>query len=128
MNPIIRQHFDTVETCLIESPVIISYEVLRREVASSDGKLRINVFLCDGGTFELFEYVAESDGYIRLLKYSFHWQDTQKKLRRRWDNAPHHPGLPNSPNHIHYEDGVVRGDIDTPDVFFVIREIEEALK
>ncbi len=128
MNPIIRQHFDTVETCLIESSVINSYEVLRREVASSDGKLRIKVFLSDGRTFDLFEYVVESGGHIRLLKYSFHWQDTQKELRRRWDNAPHHPSLPNSPNHTHNEDGVVRGIIDVPDVFLVIREIEDTLK
>lgn len=128
MNPIIRQHFDTVEARLISSPVIVSYQILRREIAASDGKLRVKVALSDGGSAELFEYVAESDGRIRLLKYSFHWQDVQGKLRRRWDNAPHYPNLPDAPHHVHGEDDSVHGVIEVPDVLFVIGEIEKALK
>ena len=128
MNSIIRQRFDTIEALLIENPVIISYEVLRCEIASSDGKLRIKAVLSDGGTLELFEYVAESGGYIHLLKYSFHWQDTQAKLKKRWDNAPHYPNLPNSPHHIHLEDGLVQEIMDVTDVFSVIEQIEAALK
>ena len=58
MNPIIRKHFDTVESRLVESPVIISYEVLKREIAPSDGKIRVKAILSDGGVVELFEYIA----------------------------------------------------------------------
>jgi hypothetical protein len=32
MNPIIRKHFDVLEASLIESPVIVSYQMLRREI------------------------------------------------------------------------------------------------
>ena len=127
MNSIIRQRFDTIEALLIENPVIISYEVLRCEIAPSDGKLRIKTVLSDGGTLELFEYVAESGGHIHLLKYSFHWQDAQTKLKKRWDNAPHYPNLPNAPHHIHFEDGLVLEITDVPDVFSVIKQIEAAL-
>jgi len=84
--------------------------------------------LKDGGTLELFEYVTESGGQIRLAKYSFHWQDAQKQLVRRWDNAPHHPNLPNSPHHVHEENGQAREILREPDFFFVIREIEEGPK
>ena len=119
MNSIIRQRFDTIEALLIDNPVIISYEVLRCEIAPSVGKLRIKAVLSDGGILELFEYVAESGGHIHLLKYSFHWQDAQSKLRKRWDNAPHH---------IHFEDGLVLEITDVPDVFSVIEQIEAALK
>ena len=45
MNSIIRQRFDTIEALLIENPVIISYEVLRCEIAPSDGKLWIKAVL-----------------------------------------------------------------------------------
>ena len=128
MNLIIRKRFDTIEALLIENPVIISYQVLRCEVGPSDGKLRVKAVLSDGGTLELFEYVAESGGHIRLLKYSFHWQDAQEKLRRRWDNAPHHPNLPNAPHHIHFEDGKVQQSRKVPDAFSIIKQIEAALK
>jgi len=128
MNPIIREHFDFFETRLIESPAIVSYRILSREIAVSDGKMRVKVSLRDGGNVELFEYVAESKGLIHVVKYSFHWQNAQGKLRRRWDNAPHHPELSNAPHHVHIENDYVRQIEQAPDIFSVIRKIEDALQ
>ena len=128
MNPIIREHFDFFETRLIESPAIVSYQILSREIAVSDGKMRVIASLRDGGNVELFEYVAQSKGLIRVVKYSFHWQNAQGTLRRRWDNAPHHPELPNAPYHVHVEDDYVRQIAQVPDIFSVIRKIEDALQ
>lgn len=34
-------------------------------------------------------------------KYSFHWQDSEKSLISRWDNAPHYPEIITYPNHQH---------------------------
>ena len=82
----------------------------------------------DGGNVELFEYVAESKGLIHVVKYSFHWQNAQGKLRRRWDNAPHHPELSNAPHHVHIENDYVRQIAPVPDIFSVIRKIEDALQ
>jgi len=127
MNPIIAQRFDAIETRLIQSPVVISYKVLGREIALTDGKLRVKAALSNDGVVELFEYVAESGGHIHLLKYSFHWQTAQGKLEWRWDNAPHYPSLPNAPHHIHNASGTVQGAVEAPDMLFVIREIERAL-
>lgn len=128
MNPIIVQYFDAVEARLIQSPVIVSYQILRREIASADGKLRIKAALHDGGLAELFEYVGESDGHIRVLKYSFCWQDVQGKLRRRWDNAPHYPTLPHTPHHVHNADSSVQSMAEIPNMFSILEEIEDALK
>ena len=108
MNPIIREHFDFFETRLIESPAIVSYLILSREIAVSDGKMRIKASLRDGGNVELFEYVAESKGLIR--------------------NAPHHPELSNAPHHVHGGDDSVRETTQVPDIFSVIRQIEDALQ
>ncbi|RMD91642.1 MAG: hypothetical protein D6813_07315, partial [Calditrichaeota bacterium] len=76
---------------------------------------------------ELFEYVTESDGKIYLKKYSFHWQDANGKLKRRWDNAPHHPELPNAPHHVHNEDGSVNEVKEIPDIFYIIETIEQGI-
>ena len=89
MNPVIERHFDEVELRLIESPVVQVYRIVRREVAPADGKLRIEITLEENDFAELFEYVSEVSGTIQLLKYSFHWQDAEGNLKRRWDNAPH---------------------------------------
>jgi len=127
MNPIIAQHFNAIEVRLIQSPAIVSYQVVGREISPIDGKLRLKMALSDGGLAEFFEYVTEVDGYIRLSKYSFHWQYPEGKLRRRWDNAPHHPELPNSPHHVHNDDKTVYSVMIVPDIFYVIEQIEEAL-
>lgn len=128
MNPFIEQHFAQVELCLLRSPMIGSYHILRREVAPGDGKLRLKADLIEGGIIELFEYVTESGGRLCLSKYSFHWQDASGKLKRRWDNAPHHPELPGTPHHVHHADNSVVGLRAAPDIFSVIDGIEEDLR
>jgi hypothetical protein len=100
---------------------------VRREVTIIDGKIRIKATLSDNSLVELFEYVVESSGQIRSLKYSFHWQDSQGKLRRRWDNAPHYPTLPNAPHHIHNEDNTVQSAYLMPNTLLVLQQIEQAL-
>lgn len=127
MNPIIQAYFQSVEVRLIRSHVIASYQIIRQEITPVDGKLRIKIILTDDSLIEFFEYVAESSGYIRILKYSFHWQDKHKRLIKRWDNAPHHSELPYFPHHVHYEDGSVRGIDRIPDAMFIIDEVEKII-
>lgn len=124
MNPVIKQHFESIEIRLLESPVVIRYDYVRQEIASTDGKVRIKASLIDGGTVEMFEYVTESAGTISVKKYSFHWQDQQGELQRRWDNAPHHADLPDAPHHVHLHDGRVRGIQPPPSVFDALSFIE----
>lgn len=124
MNPIIEQHVNEIELRLIESPIVISYEVLRREIAPTDGKVRIKAMLSDGGCLEIFEYVVEHKGNLELTKYSFHWQDHDGRLRRRWDNAPHHPALPNAPHHVHSNETTAEGVFAIPTFFHIFNLIE----
>jgi hypothetical protein len=43
MNPVIIEHFAAIEGQLLQSPVVTAYEIVRQEVAPSDGKLRVRV-------------------------------------------------------------------------------------
>ena len=70
MNPILQQYAASVESRLIESPTILSYQILRCEISSADAKLRIKASLKSGGQAEFFMYIAESTGRIETLKYS----------------------------------------------------------
>ena len=127
MNPLLEDYLDAVEARLIESPAVRSYTVIRREVSPVDGKLRVKAVLEDDSPLEFFLYLIEKNADIQQSKYSFHWQDPQGSVIKRWDNAPHHPALENAPHHVHVDDARVEAILAVPDVFFVIGRIESVL-
>lgn len=127
MNENIRRHFHEIEARLIECPVIHAYQIIRKEISLDDGKLRIRSSLIGGGMFECFLYVKDEGARIDLLKYRFHWQDSERNLVRRLDNAPHHGELPFAPHHLHVGDDHVEGLSEKPDLFVFIDEMEKVL-
>lgn len=61
---------------------------------------------------EAAEYFVLENDQIQTEDYRFHWMDQNKKLRRRWDNAPHHPEVATFPHHIHDETGhIIPGQV-----------------
>lgn len=54
MNERIHRHFNEIEARLIESPVIVFYKIIRKDISPDDGKLRIRSDLSGGGTLECF--------------------------------------------------------------------------
>ncbi|MBE9508642.1 MAG: hypothetical protein IMY86_11405 [Chloroflexi bacterium] len=128
MNPEITAHFDRLERRLLESSAVSSYTLMRREVTPTDGKVRIRAQLRDGGLLELLEYVALNiEGQVARLKYSYHWQNKNGILVRRWDAAPHHPELPCAPHHVHLPDGDVEAVAEPPTATEVLVQIEASL-
>lgn len=59
--------------------------------------LKAVIYFADGSNLRVAE---EWDGE-RLIRYSYYWLATNNRLKIGWDNAPHHPGLPNFPHHKH---------------------------
>lgn len=74
--------------------------MISEEAQGDMGLLRYKLTLRGGllEMFELFQIVEEKE---RISKYSFHWQDKNGNLLKRWDNAAHHPELSTGPNHVH---------------------------
>ncbi|MCI5218097.1 MAG: hypothetical protein D3914_02635 [Candidatus Electrothrix sp. LOE2] len=127
MNPLIEEYFDETEVCLIANRTVSSYTLVRREIAVADGKLRAKAVLSDDSMLEFFLYIRENDRQISREKYSFHWQDAQGNLIRRWDNAPHHPALDNAPHHLHLADGSTESVANVPDLPYVLKNINNLL-
>ncbi len=67
------------------------------------GFIRFKMELKDGSEIYVFEYVKVP---IEIIDYSYHWQDKDKNLIIRWDNAPHHPELNNFPHHLHIKEQI----------------------
>ncbi len=128
MNLRIEDYFDSIEIYLIQNPIISTYEVIRKEISPIDGKLRIKAFIENNSTLEFFIYTSELNQEITQLKYSYHWQDFEQKILRRWDNAPHHLSLSNAPHHEHLSNGIIEPSFNIPDFFFVIEQIELILR
>ncbi len=126
MNSTLQHYFDTIEARLLQSDAIIGCQIMRKAVSPMDGKIRVKASLREGGTLECFEYVIVREDKIQLSKYSYHWQNADGTLKRRWDNAPHYINLPNAPHHIHEASGLVHENMEIPNFFAIIDEIENA--
>jgi hypothetical protein len=80
---------------------VVHWEVIREEAQGDVGLFRYRLTLCDGGLLEMFERFRIMKEKLQVTKYSFHWQDADSQLRKRWDNAAHHPEVLTHPHHVH---------------------------
>ncbi|MBN2892478.1 MAG: hypothetical protein JXL97_11470 [Bacteroidales bacterium] len=127
MNQLIKDYFENIETKLITSFVIKSYNIIRKDISNSDGKIRIRAELINSDLIELFEYSCAENNEIIVQKYHFHWQNTNNELIKRWDNAPHHKELENFPHHIHLRDKVIKNNA-SPNILDIILIIEKTFE
>ena len=125
MNSVIRAYFNDIELRLIEKSIYKDYSIVRKEILYVEAKIRLIITLLNGDTIELFEYLHENVGELISKKYSYHWQDKEGQLIKRWDNAPHHKELNNYPHHIHYNDSLVQPNTLIPNIFKILDEIEK---
>lgn len=80
---------------------VIHWTVLREEAQGDMGLFRYRLMLRDGDLLEMFERFQIAGERLLVSRYSFHWQSADGVLRKRWDNAAHHPEVPTYPHHIH---------------------------
>ncbi len=88
------QLFDT-HASLFQSWRLVCYE--------QEGEaylLHVMAVLQDDSRLELRDYLF-ADG---TRKYTYQWMEADGTLRRRWDNAPHWPGVATFPHHVHLPD------------------------
>ena len=122
-------YFGNLERSLLECVAVADYAVLRYEVATADGKMRLRGGFKMVGNLSLFEYITlDAQGRISRPKYSYHWQSTDGLLVRRWDAINHHPLLPHALHHVHLPDGQVQGVDPAPSITTVLDEIQANLR
>lgn len=127
MNKNIEWYFNEIELRLLQTPIIIDYSIVSKDILYIEGIIRIKIILKNEDSIEFFEYVTEKSGKLFPKKYSFHWQDKFGNLKKRWDNAPHYQSLSNFPNHIHYPDNRIMPDSSIPNILKIISEIEDEI-
>lgn len=124
-----QAHLTETRVRLTTSPVVRAFSVMEERVGLDYGYLRVRVELVNSDFLELAEYFVTRNDAVEVKRYRYQWMDsTQRILRKRWDNAQHHPQLPNFPFHIHdgSEENVVPGAaLQMVDLLALLEELLE---
>ena len=103
----VENYFEDIIQDFSVSHAVSSFRVLRMEVGDEDGYVRIKCKLSNGDILEFAEYVVVWKRKIYVETYTFHWQTADGKLRKRWDNVPHHKHVDTFPDHLYLPNKVV---------------------
>ena len=99
-------------------PWMTGYQVTQFQMIGSNLRLKVNMSFTDGSVLFIKEIMI--DGQQR--KYAYHWQDHQRQLICRWDNAPDWPDVSTFPHHKHLPTGVEASvEIEAAAIFTAIK-------
>lgn len=99
----IADYFNEIQITALAYPSVVSVEKIRETEDQKEniGIYRYRIYMKNGDLLEMTARVKIEAGECVVTKYRHHWQDKCGKIKKRWDNAPHHPELDNFPYHIH---------------------------
>lgn len=104
---------------LLESSRFIkTYNVSDFKQGANFYYFKIKTSFKDGSILHIREYASREERV-----YSYHWQDKDKRLICRWDNAPHYKELKTFPHHKHISEDVVEDSLEI-DLESVLKHIE----
>ncbi|QGP92651.1 hypothetical protein MGLY_20390 [Neomoorella glycerini] len=96
-----EQYFLQLRLIIVTLDIIQEFQVRDEFISEDFGYMRLRLNLINGDIAEMFEYVVRENNRIKTINYSFHLQNAEGTLLKRWDNAPHHRSLKNFPHHCH---------------------------
>ncbi|HHT9125646.1 MAG TPA: toxin-antitoxin system TumE family protein [Candidatus Brocadiia bacterium] len=117
--------YDLIQELLV-NPIVSSFKVLKRMVGDEDGYIRVKCSLANANMLEFAEYIEVRKNKIHVETYSFHWQTSDGKLVKRWDNVKHHKNVDAYPHHLHIPDGRVISS-EPMNLKKVLTEIEKTI-
>lgn len=94
----IKDYFEFIKKVATNNSSVKKVRLIREFIGVQKGFIRFVIELRDDSELHIFEYV---DSSAHRINYSYHWQDKEKRLITRWDNAPHHPEIGTFPHHVH---------------------------
>ncbi len=94
----IRDYFDFLKKIANKNPDVVKFRLIKEFIGVNKGFTRFALEMREGTELHVFEYV---DSGFHKIDYSYHWQNKDKKLIKRWDNAPHHTEIETFPHHVH---------------------------
>jgi hypothetical protein len=105
------------------SPIVHASNVVLDKRTPRAGLIRGDLYFADGSRLHFRELVEIQANVVRQM-YSYHYQRADDSLIFRYDDTPHHSGLPNFPHHKHVGSETNVISVAPPDLPSVLREIE----
>lgn len=100
-----QDYLDAIKLKLTISPSIREIAVVQERGLEDRGFFRARLRLVNDDFVEVTEFFVIDLEQVQTVDYRYQWMDSGKqRLRKRWDNAGHHPDLPNFPHHVHVGD------------------------
>ncbi len=100
MDP--QRYLAEVKAKLATSSAVASIAVVEERALPDQGYLRARLRLSNNDFLEVAEYFVVEEGRCVTRRYRYQWMDeSQRVLRKRWDNVEHFPDLPDFPYHVH---------------------------
>ncbi len=81
---------------LSNNEFITDYKILEYWTKTDESYIKLKINFVDYSELHVREHLDSE-----LKTYSYHWQDSEKILIIRWDNAPHHADISSFPHHVH---------------------------
>jgi hypothetical protein len=98
----IEAYFQQIRESIENSPVVQSFDVTYDKRGTYEGFIRGEIYLIDGSTLHLREFV-DAEITPERLTYVYQYMDSAQRLIFRYDNTGHHRnlGLSTYPHHKH---------------------------
>ncbi|MBP1465754.1 hypothetical protein EYB53_008555 [Candidatus Chloroploca sp. M-50] len=97
-------------------------DIIQEYATPTQGFFRARLTLCNHDFLEVAEFFQSRQARIQTTEYRYQWMDAERRLlRKRWDNAPHYPNLPNFPDHVHIGE---TGSIEPGQVLSILELID----
>ncbi len=104
----IHRFVEDLEKTLASSPVILSSNIQKHfGPDKATVYFKSTLLFIDSSILEIAVFANKSHNAVSIDKYRFHYMDKYGRMLFRYDNAPHHPGLPSFPDHKHTENNVL---------------------
>lgn len=103
---VITEYVKNIENYLNEIPFRLSTKIEVENRGDVALYLKGEIVFIDGSELHIKEYFIAVPTLSKLA-YSYHYQDKNKKLVFRFDNAEHHSEVKTYPNHKHLKDTVL---------------------
>lgn len=122
----VNAYFSEIKNGLTQIHAIIaSSRLTYEERTPTEGIVFVVLYFIDSSELHIREYIIIDQGILNIVTYRLHWQDIQKELISRWDNAPHHRNIKTFPDHKHTKTSIL--DSSPQNILSVLMEIENSI-
>jgi len=106
----IREYFSDRKQELWKHPSVIDLSFDSTITDEDKGFWKAKITFRDGSKLHLFEFVLIENNKTVINKYRYHYQDKDKDMIFRFDDAAHHKEIETFPEHKHEKDEIVAAE------------------